>query len=264
MNNTVGIVMAGSALIPALVSGTTADDTVNTELRTILVSEDWAALKDIWHSIDKLKPSEPFSNFPISVEKGDSLSSVVRNLFTEGEVEDPQIEAAVSLIRRITLLRIMRLSRMNPSLITRMMPPWTDTVQDQLLFNFENKLATLNNLVDDGELTPVEFIAAREVLIEKAEILAVLQLVEESEIRPDYRYSVEYSDRLTTDLLLQQINLSYSAALDTLAKYNPGEYTGYYQQAADQYEAFQDDLEEFQRAEPILRIMLTDLMEAGV
>jgi radical SAM protein with 4Fe4S-binding SPASM domain len=69
---------------------------------------------------------------------------------------------------------------------------------------------------------------------------------------------------MSVDLLLQQIDLSYSAALDTLAKYSPGEYEGYYYQTAAQYEAFQKKLEEFEHAEPVLRVMLTDLMEAGV
>jgi|GEM_PF-1585129 len=265
MKNSGSLVVTGSVLLSlssALVAETT--DTETTDIRMLLESEDWAVLKNIWQSIDSLKPSDGYSSFPVSIKKGDSLLAVVNSLFAGSVQQNPEIRTSLSLIRRVTALRLMRLSRINPALLTRMMPPWTDTVQDQLLFNFETRLASLDSLVEEEEVTPVEFAAARQVLVEKAELLAVLQVIEATELQPYYRFDVKYSDRMSIDLLLQQIKLSYSAVLDTVARYSPEEDAGFYREAAVQYEAFKKSFEDFEHTEPILRVLLTDILEAGV
>jgi len=265
MKNSGPLVVTGSVLL-SLSSAVVAETayTEKSDIRALLESEDWAVLKSIWQDIGDLKPSDGYSDFPVSMDKGDSLITVVNRLFADSTQHPAGVRTSLNLVRRVTALRLMRLSRINPALLTRMMPPWTDTVQDQLLFNFETRLASLDSLAESETFTPVEFAAARQVLVEKAELLAVLQVIEAAELLPYYRFGVKYSDRMSIDLLLQQIKLSYSAALDTVARYSPEEDAGFYREAAAQYEAFKKNFEEFEYAEPILRALLADLMEAGV
>lgn len=258
MNNKTQITLAGSLLLTISATAATAQ---TAETRVILESEDWETLKTIWRLINRVKPSDGFSGFPVATEKGDSLQAVIDGLFAETDNQATQINTAIQLISRITSTRIMRLSRMNPSMIMRMAPPWTETVQDNLLFNFEQRITTLTGLAESSEISAAEFIAARDTLLERAETWAVLEILQEDQAYRNYDYYGWPSEEMDTDAILERLDLSYRAALDTLKKQEPGENTEYFQLAVQQHEEFLQKYSEFQLAAPALKILLMDLIE---
>ncbi|MCK5787139.1 MAG: hypothetical protein KAH54_11365 [Candidatus Sabulitectum sp.] len=258
------ITIGGSLLlvVPAVnASGTHIEEA---EIQSVIESQNWETLKDIWRIADHLNPSEEHFEFPMATEKGDSLSSIVRSLFTVTDFASPEIQTAVSMILRITENRVLRASRINTTMLTRMIPTWTLLVRENHLFNFEERITTLTRLVEAGEITPPEFIAARDSLLDKAEILTVLEILEEVQIEPDYGFYPDPIDELDADVILARLDLSYRAALDTLNKQNPSEYLDHYKIAVQQHEEFLRRYSEFEDARPVLRILLTDLMEAEI
>ena len=56
--------------------------------------------------------------------------------------------------------------------------------------------------------------------------------------------------------------MSYAAALDTLAKTTPSQYKDHYRLIVEQHERFLEDYAAFQETLPVLRAILTELMEA--
>ncbi|MCK5131011.1 MAG: hypothetical protein KAR40_02535 [Candidatus Sabulitectum sp.] len=257
MKNCTKITLAGTVML--MVPAVNADDA---DIQSVIESDDWETLKNIWKLINGVEPIDHLSDNPIAEEKGDSLRAVIDALFSE--IEDPQLHTAVSLIQRITSTRIMRLSRINPYLITRMMPPWTETVQHDLLFNFEDRITTLMTLVESGEVSAAEFIAARDTLMERAETWAVLEILHEVQTYRHHDYFNWRSETIDTDAVLERLDLSYRAALDTLKKLEPGENTEYFRLAVRQHEEFLEKYSEFEQAKPVLRMLLADLIEAEI
>ncbi len=261
MKNQARITVAGSILLTASAPAANAQMEVTVNL---LESEDWLALKNIWKLLDKVKPAEDYLGYNLATEKGDSLNSALRSLFTENNLENPHLELALSLVTSVTSARVTRLSRMNPLYVTRMIPPWTSTVQEDLLFNFEDRITTLTALVDSGEVTATEFIAARAALLEKAETIALLEILNDVHGNNFYdRVGGSYLTDPDSDEILEMLDLSYRAALDTLSSGHLIEQKDYYYQVVAQHEEFLLRYENFQQAKPLLRILLTDLMEAG-
>jgi len=259
MNNCTKITLAGSVLLTLSVPAATAQ---TTEIRAILESDDWEALRAIWKLANGVKPNPGYRDFPIATEKGDSLRAAVDRLFTD--IEDPLLETALVLVQRITSTRITRMSRINPSMLTRVMPPWAVTVQEGLLFNFEDRITILTSLVEEDEITATGFIAARDTLLERAVTWALLDVLPQVQSHADYDYYGWTVEEMDTDAVLARLDLSYRAALDTLKKREPGENTEYLQLVVRQHEEFLQKYTEFQLAVPVLRILLTDLMEAGM
>ena len=237
------------------------------DVQAVVDSEEWETLKTIWRMMDRLEPEQQVysSTYPLAMEKGDSLIAQINWLFAETDSRSPELNSALYLIRRITSTRIIRLSRINTAMMTRMMPPWTDTLQDEILFNFENRITTLTSLVEDGEISTSEFVAARDTLLLRAETWAVLEILKDSgTYRSYYGYPLAAGEILDADVILEQLDLSYRAALDTLAKEKPSEYIENYKMAVQQHEEFMERYDEFEEARPILRILLTQLMEPGI
>ncbi|MCD4708784.1 MAG: hypothetical protein K8S62_13705 [Candidatus Sabulitectum sp.] len=261
MDTCTKITLAGSVLLTLSAPAATAQ---TTEIRAILESDDWEALRAIWKLVNGVKPNPGYRNFPIATEKGDSLRAAVDRLFTDADIEDPRLETALNLVQRVTSTRIIRMSRINPSMLTRVRPPWAVTVQEGLLFNFEDRITTLTSLVEENEITAVEFIAARDTLLERAVTWALLDILPQVQSSADYDYYGWSVEEMDTDAVLARLDLSYRAALDTLKKREPGENIEYLQLAVRQHEEFLQEYTEFQLAIPVLRILLTDLMEAGM
>ncbi len=258
------IAIGGSLLlvVPAVnASGTHIQEA---EIRSVIESQNWSTLKEIWQIADRLNPSEEHYEFPMATEKGDSLSSLVRSLFTVTDFASPETKTAVSMIQRITDTRVLRASRANMTMLTRMIPPWGLLVRESQLFNFEERITTLTSLVEAGEITPREFVASRDSLLDRAETLAVLEILDDVQLQADYGFYNNPVDGLDTDMIIARLDLSYKAALDTLRRENPSEHIEHYQAAVQQHEEFLVRYEEFEKAKPVLRILLTDLMEANL
>lgn len=254
------------ALVPPLVMIAPAFASAETSAVTeIIESDDWLTLKSIWQLANGINPQElnpsptEFGSFPLATEKGDSILTQLNSLFQE-PLDNPELDTALQLTKRIATLRITRLSRMNMMYMTRMMPPWTDVVQDEMVFNFESRLTELDSLLEEKEITPTEFINARETLLLKAETIAILELINQTG-REVYRFSPNDYQKVNTDIILEQLDLSYRAALDTLAHSSKHLYTEHYESVVTQHEIFLERYEEFTEAKPIFRLLLTDLME---
>ncbi len=256
MKNCSSITLAGSILLIApAVNADIAD------VQSAIESKDWETLKDIWRMVDRINPTDGFSSFPLAAERGDSLRSVVETLLLEAEIEDPSLRSAIHLIKRITTTRVFRLSRINPSMLSRMMPPWTETVQDNLLYNFEERITTLTSLVESGEITTVEFIAARDTLMERAETWAVLEMLQEVRTYRNYDYHSWQPDILNADLILERLDLSYRAALDTLNKSGLYGETEFFHLVVQQHRQFMERYDKFVEAKSVFRILLMDLID---
>lgn len=255
IKNNAGITLTGAILLAA--PAVNAD---SCDVQSFIESEDWKTLKTVWGMIDRINPGDEFSSFPLAAEKGDSLRSVVETLPPEADIEDPHLQSAIHLIKRITATRILRMSRINPSMLTRMMPPWTETVQNNLLFNFEQRITTLNCLVESGEITAVEFVAARDTLMERAETWAVLEILQDVQTYRNYDYHGWLPAIVDTDLVLERLDISYKAALDTL-KTTLSVNAEFFQVVVEQHRLFMDRYDEFVKVKPVLRILLMDLID---
>ncbi len=77
----------------------------------------------------------------------------------------------------------------------------------------------------------------------------------------DYHFYDETS--VTVDSILHRLDMSYTAALDTLAKTPPSQYKGHYSLVVEQHEEFLEEYALFQEDLPVFRAILTELMEAG-
>lgn len=259
MNDITRIALTGSMLLSATAPAARGQIA---ETAGILNSDDWQALKEIWRMLDRVKPSEDDFSISMATEKGDSLNTAILNLFSEEEIENSELEFAISMVRNITSARVNRLSRVNTLMITRMMPPWNATVQSNLMFNFENRISTVTSLAEAGEITPEEFAAARDSLLEKAETLALLEILDEVRENQFYDRDQTYGlDNPGSDEILQQLDMSYRIALDSLQAGHRIESKDYYLLVVEQHEEFLQKYEDFQQAKPILRILLFDLME---
>ncbi len=259
MRNNAGITVTGAILFMAPTVNADASD-----VQSFIESEDWQTIKTIWRIADKVKPPVDIYNFSstssLTMEKGFSLQAAIDSLFLENEINNPELRQAVYLIQRITFVRIVRLTSLNPSLIMRMAPPWTEIVQDNLLFNFEQRITILSDLVESGEITAVEFTAARDTLMERAETWAMLEILQEVRTYRSYDYDGWQPEIVDADLILERLDISYRAALDTLSKPKLSLNAESFQVVVDQHRQFMARYETFVEAKPVLRILLMDLI----
>ncbi|HPF31582.1 MAG TPA: hypothetical protein PLM22_01870 [Candidatus Sabulitectum sp.] len=248
--------------IPALI-GSLAATLPHAELQELFQTEDWNTLRTIWETLNRLPPGNGYGNFPMTAEKGDSMQAALQGLFQDASFENSSIRSALGMTVDLTAARINRLSRMNPMLMTRMMPPWTETVQDGVLFSFEERITTLTDLLEEGELTAGEYAAARDSLLNRAITLTVLEILNAEDRTRLYDYGLYDESSVTVDSILQRLDMSCSAAMDTLAKSTPSQYKDHYRLIVEQHERFLEDYAEFQETLPVFRAVLSELMEAG-
>lgn len=228
------------------------------DVTELIQSDDWATLKNIWQLANNIQPEGIYSP-PIAIEKGDSIIVQLNSLFQEA-TQNPQLNTALEFTREIVTLRISRLSRINGLLMTRMMPPWTDQVQEDMLFNFQSRLTELDSLIEEKEITVAEFISARDTLLQKAETIMILELINQTD-RAIYNFVPNDYDKVDTNIILEQLDLSYRAALDSLELHPTHIYAEGYENIVNQHEAFLEKYDEFRIAKPIFQLLLTDLMD---
>ncbi len=245
------------------IAGSLAATLPRAELQELFQTEDWNTLKTIWRTVNRVRQRDGYSSFPIAAEKGDSLEAVLGNLFQGMEFEHSGIPRALDMTISLAGTRAVRLSRMNPMLMTRMIPPWTETVQEGLLFSFEERITSLTELLEEGEITAAEYAAARDSLLNRAIILSVLDMVNGEERVRLYDQHFYEDNSVSVDSILHRLDMSYTAALDTLAKSTPSEYKDHYRLVVEQHERFLEEYALFQEDLPVFRAILTELMGAG-
>jgi hypothetical protein len=232
------------------------------ELQELFQTEDWNTLNTIWQTLNGVKPTNSYSSFPMGTEKGDSIAATIQALFRNMEFQSPEISRALNMTTGLCVQRTLRLSRMNPNMLTRMIPPWTETVQDGMLFSFEDRISTLSELVKEGEISAMEYAAARDSLLEKAITLSLLEMLNDTGRARLYDFPFQDEAAVTADIVLQRLDMSYRAAIDTLNKAAPSEYEEHYRVILEQHERFLDNYREFQETAPVFKAVLTELMEA--
>ena len=238
-----------------------AEEIIQEDISSITGSEDWNTLRTVWRTLNRTVMPENQWDTSILAEKGDSISRTVNELFSAEVTVTPEVNRAVEMLKNITILRAERLSRINPALMTRMMPPWTTTVRDDLLFSFETRLHTLTELLQDREISATEFIAARDSLLDKAIVLSMLEAVDEMYEVQMYDYPFYDYLQATPDTILHRLDMSYRAALDSLNLPHVHDYADHYKAVVEQHERFMEEYADFRAALPAFRVLLENLME---
>ncbi len=112
-------------------------------------------------------------------------------------------------------------------------------------------------------MTAGEYAAARDSLLNRAITLTVLEILNAEDRTRLYDYGLYDESSVTVDSILQRLDMSCSAAMDTLAKSTPSQYKDHYRLIVEQHERFLEDYAEFQETLPVFRAVLSELMEAG-
>ncbi len=257
MNRSLIALMGTSVVLSAQ-----AEEIVQEDLNVITGSEDWNILRTAWITLNKADAPEDQLAFTMASEKRDSICSLVNALFQDELPAAPEVTRAVQMLKDITVMRATRLSRINPLLMTRMMPPWTATVREDLLFNFEIRIHALTELLLEGNISASEFIAGRDSLLDRSMVIMLLETVDEIYQTPDYGYAYPDYQEVTTDSVLHRLDMTYRAALDSLSLPYAHQYADHYKSIVEQHERFLLEYNEFRNAAPVFRILLETLMEA--
>ncbi len=150
-------------------------------LQRVLGSGEWAIIREYWELLNRVPGTggqfEPAGE--LDPGKADSIAAGVRQSL---EALNPSGETggmwrAVETAGLLVETRALRLSRVNPMLLTRMMPAWTLTMSDNLLYDLDARLRELEKLRTDGGISEEVIAAASDTLYRQFECWALLQTV---------------------------------------------------------------------------------------
>lgn len=174
--------MLVQALPPALPpGGAEASEALQTiALRVVLRSPEWGQVREYWNLLNRVtgKGGQFQPAGDLDMAKADSIIAGVRRCMA-GLNPDGGTGGMWSALEMTGLLvetRAMRLSRINPAFMTRMMPAWSTTFGEDLLYSFDSRLRELERLRSGGELTEEVFLSASDTLGRQFETWALLQL----------------------------------------------------------------------------------------
>jgi len=149
-------------------------------LRTVLRSPEWAHIKEYWNLLNRVTGDggrfQPAGD--LDMAKADSIISDVRRCVSALNPDGGTggMWSALNMACLLVETRAMRLSRINPAFLTRMMPSWSTTLGEDLLYSFDSRLRELSRLRSGGELTEEVFLSASDTLGMQFETWALLQL----------------------------------------------------------------------------------------
>jgi len=273
--------MAGGASIPLSAASADAappgemhaeDHEHAATLKQRMASDSWNRLRELWNEVGavELDPDsmQHFGYLPMKTERADTLLSrlnrIEANLELRAAGPDP-VQTAVRTVLRMTRERISILSRMRTSMMTRMMPPWTMTTREDLSREFEMRLETLERRLASGDIEGALADAAADTLLQRMHAWSVLGHIGESYgggWLPHYPAGEDSADVIAVAMTL--VETRHRAAADTLAKYPEGEAPQPYRSEPEAHRRLMEALERQERAVPYLRVMLDDLLGAGV
>lgn len=173
------------ALPPALPpEGVESSDVLQTfSLRAVLRSPEWAQVKEYWNLLNRVTGEggqfQPAGD--LDMAKADSIIADVRRCVAELNPGGGTggMWSALEMTGLLIETRAMRLSRINPAFMTRMMPAWSTTFGEDLLYSFDSRLRELERLRSGGELTEEVFLLASDTLGRQFETWALLQLADD-------------------------------------------------------------------------------------
>lgn len=158
-------------------------------LRNVLDSREWGRIREYWLLLNRVPGSG--GSFGPSGEldpvKADSIVAGIRRcveaLNPSGSTDG--LSRAVSAAALMVETRALRLSRMNPVHMTRMMPPWTRLMEENALFDLDARLRELERLRSAGDLTEAVYRSASDTLFMRFQTWALLQSVSGIGHHPD-------------------------------------------------------------------------------
>lgn len=173
------------ALPPALPPGgaESSDVLQDIALRAVLRSPEWGRIREYWDLLNRVTGSgdrfEPAGD--LDTAKADSIIADVRRCMTGLNPEGGSggMWSALEMTGLLVETRAMRLSRINPAFLTRMMPSWSTTYGEDLLYSFDTRLRELERLRNTGDLTEEAFLSASDTLGRQFETWALLQLADD-------------------------------------------------------------------------------------
>lgn len=238
------------------------------QLKRLMAHPAFFRLHAIWQELADLRADPDslwsYSYLPLARERGDSMLIRLQEIETElesCELPEGPARVAVGSVLQITRERVMTLSRMRTSMMTRMMPPWTMTTREDLALNIETRLATLLRMRRAGTISGAEAASARDTLLDRMHAWSVVEAVDRfygSGRLPHYPPDGG-GDAVTVAMTL--IEARHRAAADTLAKYAEGGAPEWYASEPEEYRLLMDALELRRRSLPYMGIMLEYLVD---
>lgn len=252
--------IAALAAITA-VAAASVDQALVAEMEFLLQTGDWATLRNTWRSLNGVPPGNGFMDHPVATEKGDSLSARLSGLFQDARFQSEELEEAVGLLRSVAVMRVLHMSRINPDMLTRMMPPWTATLQHEMLFYFQNRISALVGLVERNELSPAEYSLARDTLFEKALALAFLGILNEPGQPGMYgAFGFPDPETATLDTILQMLEMTRAYSLEVIRDAESRLYAEHHRELVNACDGLVRDAQFLNRHREVLEILFEDLM----
>lgn len=148
-------------------------------LRRVLDSPEWGRIVGYWNLLNRVPGSggafEPAGE--LDPAKADSMVAEIRRcveaLNPSGKTDG--LWRAVSTTALLVETRALRLSRLNPVFLTRMVPAWTKTMEENALYDLDARLRALERLRSAGEVPDQVFESATDTLFMRFETWALLQ-----------------------------------------------------------------------------------------
>lgn len=232
------------------------------EIDSLLQTRDWSILRETWRMLNGLETPSDFYQHPMETAKGDSLIAKLSGLFQEGSFHSEELQRAAGMLRSVAVIRTRHLSRIDPSMLTRMMPPWTVTLETELLFSYQERIRTLTELLQQGALSPSEYSAARDTLFEKTMAISLLDILNTSG-RPEYHALMHFPDpaSATVDTIIQRLELTHAQSLHFLENAESGIPAERHREIVEEHGELMEDVRSMENTREIIRVLFRDLLE---
>lgn len=199
---------------PPVVTREPSDMMNRLALRGITRSPEWGKIREYWEFLNQVPISGngsgalemSFSTWGnLDPVKADSIIAGLRRCgdALSSSCENEGIRAAVGNIIHLMETRALRLSRLNPTFLTRMIPPWTLVMREEALFDLGARLRQLELLRSAGGITDEVFASAMDTLFQRFETWALLGTVSDM-----YHFQGSYYPPGDT---IMEIKMLYSA-----------------------------------------------------
>lgn len=247
-------------------------------LRSLMSTPTWRKFVSFWRELDELEPPDSLSSYYgytsiIDHTKGDSLQAVLGGYREQlmGSADRLGCSTkALQLVLDMAAVRVERLSRMDPMLMTRMAPPWTTMESSASLNELELRIDTLLSLYRSDAVSSEEVGRCMEGIFEKAVLWTVLEEIDTSYMGDGWFYTFRYGypgpghlDEDPVDRIIGAVEQHHEDMLDSLEKHGDDQPPEWMASEPENYRHFKVGLGELQKALPEFRLLLSDLLLRG-
>ncbi|MBD3369086.1 hypothetical protein GF402_01830 [Candidatus Fermentibacteria bacterium] len=263
---------------PEAVTIESGDTENENSLRSLMATPTWGKLVSLWRDLDDLSPPDSMNSYYgytsiVDYTKGDSLQAVLVEHREELIRTADRLGCstkALRLVLDLTAIRVERLSRMDPMMMTRMAPPWTAMERSSSLNELELRIDTLLALYRSDAVSSEEVSRCMQGIFEKAVLWTVLEEIDTSYMADNWFYSFRYgyprpggTEKDPVETVIAAVEQHHDAMLDSLEKYGNEQPPDWIASEPEQYERFKAGLGDLQKALPELRLLLSDLVLRG-